>query len=89
MSSYPLPKSSLFPRGIDHNRYKLNEVCDNHILFLTTFLLWQLLIKMINSILSSLIEQESYRDHKRTQQEVSDVLLPYLYYKYIVYASNK
>ena len=44
---------------------------------------------MINSILSSLIEQESYRDHKRTQQEVSDVLLPYLYYKYIVYASNK
>jgi len=35
---------------------------------------------MINSILSSLIEQESYKNHKRTQQGVSNVLLPYLYY---------
>ena len=35
------------------------------------------------------MEQESYRNHKRTQQGVSDVLLHYLYYKYIVYTSNK
>ena len=57
-----------------------------YILFLTTFLLWQLLIKIINSTLSSLIEQEFYGDHKRTQQEVSNILLSYLYYKCIVYA---
>ena len=37
--------------------------------------------RTINSILSSLIGQESYRDHKRTQQGVSNVLLSYLYYK--------
>jgi len=43
---------------------------------------------MINSILSSLIEQEFYKDHKRTWQEVSDILLLYLYYEYIVYTSS-
>jgi len=35
---------------------------------------------MINSILSSLIEQESCNSHKRTQQGVLNVLLSYLYY---------
>ena len=44
---------------------------------------------MINSILSSLIKQESHRDHKRTQQGAPNVLLPYLYYRYMVYANNK
>ena len=42
-------------------------------------LLWQPLTKIVNSVLSSLIKQESYKDHKRTQQEVSNVLLSYLY----------
>ena len=51
--------------------------------------LWQLLIEMINSILSSLIGQESYGNHKRTQQGVSNVFLFYIYYKYIIYTSNK
>ena len=44
---------------------------------------------MINSILSSLIKQESHRNYKRTWQEVSDIFLLYMYYKYIVYTSNK
>jgi len=35
------------------------------------------------------MEQESYRNYKRAQQGVSDALLHYLYYKYIVYTSNK
>jgi len=34
---------------------------------------------MINNILSSLIEQESYKDHKRTWQEILNALL----YKYV------
>ena len=45
-------------------------------------MLWQLLIKTIKSILSSLIEQESCRDYKRTQQGVSDIFLLYIYYIY-------
>ena len=49
----------------------------------------QPLIKMINSTLSSLMEQESCKDHKRTQQEIPDVFLYYIYYKYIVHASDK
>jgi len=44
---------------------------------------------MINSILSSLIEQKSHRDHKITWQGVLDIFLFYIYYKYMVYASNK
>ena len=43
---------------------------------------------MINSILSSLIEQEFYEDYKRTWQEVSDILILYLYYRYMVYTSS-
>jgi len=34
---------------------------------------------MINNILSSLIEQESYKDYKRTWQEILNELL----YKYV------
>ena len=34
---------------------------------------------MVNNILSSFIEQKSCENHKKTQQEVSNVLLPYLY----------
>jgi len=37
---------------------------------------------MVNSILSSLILQESYKDHKKTWQEVPDVFLYYIYYYY-------
>ena len=33
---------------------------------------------MVNSILSSLILQEFYKDHKRTWQEVSNVFLHYI-----------
>jgi len=44
---------------------------------------------MVNSILSSLILQESHKDHKRTQQRVSNELLLYLYNRYIVCANKK
>ena len=44
---------------------------------------------MVNSLLSSLIMKEFYKDYKRTQQGVSNILLLYLYYRYIVYTSNK
>ena len=43
----------------------------------------------LSSALSSLIVKESCEDYKRTQQEVSNILLSYLYYKYMVCASNK
>ena len=52
-------------------------------------MLWKLLTKIVNKILSSLIRWESHRVYKRTQQEVFNILLSYLYYKYMVYASNK
>jgi len=39
--------------------------------------------------LSNLTEWESHDDHKRTQQEVPNILLPYLYYRYMVYTSDK
>jgi len=51
--------------------------------------LWQLLIKIINSILSSLITKEFHKNHKRTQQKVPNVFLLYIYYKYMVCVSNK
>ena len=34
------------------------------------------------------MEQEFYRNYKRTQQGVSNTLLHYLYYKYIVCTNN-
>ena len=44
---------------------------------------------MTNSTLSKLIGKVSYKDHKRTQQEVSDTFLHYLYNTYIVCAHDK
>jgi len=44
---------------------------------------------MVNSILSNLTRWEFHGDHKRTQQGVPNVLLSYLYYEYMIYASNK
>jgi len=52
-------------------------------------MLWQPLIKTINSALSNLIEQESHMNYKKTQQGVPDILLPYLYYRYMIYGGNK
>ena len=52
-------------------------------------MLWQPLTKMVNSILSSLIMKKSCGNYKKTQQKVSNILLLYLYYRYIVYTSNK
>jgi len=42
-------------------------------------MLKQPLTKIVNNILSNLILQEFYKDYKRTQQGVSNVLLSYLY----------
>ena len=55
-------------------------------LLLYFFVLWQVLTKMVNSILSNLIEQESHGNYKKTQQGVPNVFLSYLY---IVYANDK
>ena len=44
---------------------------------------------MANSALSKLIGKVSCRNYKKTQQEVSDAWLPYLYNRYIVCANNK
>jgi len=49
-------------------------------------MLWQLLTKMVNSVLSNLIEQESHGNYKKTQQGVPNVFLSYLY---IVYANDE
>ena len=46
-------------------------------------------LRMTNRLLSKLKSIVSYRDHKRTQQEVLDVLLLYLYNRYIVCAIVK
>ena len=44
---------------------------------------------MVNNILSSLIIKKSHGNHKRTWQEVSNVLIFYSYQYYIVCANNK
>jgi len=46
-------------------------------------------LRIINSALSKLIGKVFYRDHKKTWQEVPNILLPYLYNRYIVCANNK
>ena len=52
--------------------------------------LWQPLITKTNSsITSKSLSRVSSGNHKRTWQEVPNVLLPYLYYRYMVYANNK
>ena len=42
-------------------------------LYISNLLLYQLLTKTVNSILSSLILQKYYKDHKRTWQEVFNI----------------
>ena len=46
-------------------------------------------LKITNRLLSKLKSKVSYRDHKRTWQEVLDELLLYLHNIYMVYANNK
>ena len=58
--------------------------------FLMTFsyyfsMLWQLLTKTVNSILSHLTRWKFCGNHKRTQQRVSNVFLYYMYYYYKFY----
>jgi len=38
---------------------------------------------------SNLLIEYHCGDHKRTQQGVPNILLPYLYYRYMVLANNK
>jgi len=52
-------------------------------------LLWQLLTKIVNSTLSKFISEVSHGNYKKTQQEVPNVFLLYIYYKYMIHASNK
>ena len=74
------------PEEIKIEEEKVKVVLD----WLVPKLLWQLLITMTNSsITSKSLSRISSRNHKRTQQEVSDILLSYLYYRYIVHANNK
>ena len=55
-----------------------------------TYMLWKPLITRTNSsITSKSLSRILSKNRKRTQQEVSNILLSYLYYKYMVYASNK
>ena len=35
------------------------------------------------------MSEVSYRDHKRTWQEVPNIFLHYIYYLHMVYANNK
>jgi len=37
----------------------------------------------------NLLIRYHYRDYKRTQQGVPNILLPYFYYRYMVHANNK
>ena len=46
-------------------------------------------LRTTNRPLSKLKSKVSHRNYKRTQQEVSDELLPYLYDIYMVHADNK
>ena len=46
-------------------------------------------LKMTNSILSKLIDEVFYKNHEKTQQEVPNELLLYLYNTYMVCANNK
>ena len=53
-------------------------------------MLWQPLITKTNSSTTSKsLSRISSGDHKRTQQEVSNVLLLYLYNRFMVCANNK
>ena len=53
-------------------------------------MLWQPLITKTNSSTTSKsLSRISSGNHKKTQQGVSNVLLPYLYYRYMVHTNNK
>ena len=53
-------------------------------------MLWQPLITKTNSsTMSKSLSRISSGNYKRTQQEVPNVLLLYLYYRYMVHANNK
>ena len=55
-----------------------------------SWVLWQLLITKTNSnTTSKSLNRISSGNHKRTQQGVPDVLLSYLYNRYMVCAINK
>ena len=52
-------------------------------------MLWQPLITKTNSSTTSKsLSRISSRNYKKTQQEVPDILLPYLYNRYMVHGSN-
>ena len=55
-------------------------ICSDFKLFYSAqqVLVWQPLTNMVNDSLSSLLIKESYEDYKRTQQEVSNILLLYI-----------
>jgi len=46
-------------------------------------------LRITNNILSKLIGEVSYRDHKKTWQEVLNAFLHYLYNTYMVCANDK
>jgi len=46
-------------------------------------------LRITNRLLDKLKKVVSHRDDKRTQQEVSNGFLSYLYYIYIICANNK
>ena len=46
-------------------------------------------LRITNRLLSKLKKVVSYGNYKRTWQEVADILLSYLYNRYIVCANNK
>jgi len=55
-----------------------------------TYILWKPLITRTNSnITSKSLSRILSKNRKRTRQEVPNILLSYLYYKYMVHASNK
>jgi len=58
-------------------------------LLATTLNDYSSVVATTNHALSSPIEQEFYENYKRTWQGVSNVLLFYLYYRYMVCVSDK
>jgi len=46
-------------------------------------------LRITNSALSKLIDKVFHGDYKKTWQKVPNLLLPYLYNRYIVCANNK
>ena len=62
----------------------------NIVRYSSHLMLWQPLITKTNSsTMSKSLSRISSEDYKRTQQGVPDILLLYLYYRYMVHANNK